>query len=273
MLVPVKGADLYCSMRGKGPVCLVLSNIGTPPYEFQMPASLCDHLTLVFVALRGSGESTGEFSDLTFDVLASDLEAIRKHIGADRVSVLGHSILGVLAIEYGRRCPAEVSHVITVGTPPKADMSWLSAQSWAYFQEHAPEERKKLLSENMSKLSPDTEMSRAILAQTPMRFFNAQFDAWPTLANAIVRPQIFPHLLGPLTAGWDVTVDSDSLRAPIFIGQGLHDYVSPHILWDGVVPSLPTATLQVFERSGHQPFFEEPDCFTESVLAWMNRHP
>jgi proline iminopeptidase len=272
MFVSVKGADLYYSMRGKGPVCLVLSSIGTPPYEFQMPVSLCDRLTLAIVALRGSGESTGEFSDLTFDVLTSDLEAIRHHIGADRVSVLGHSILGVLAIEYGRRCPVEVSHVIAVGTPPKADMRWLSAKSMAYFEKHASEERKQMLSENMAKLSPDTDPSQAILAQTPMRFFDARFDAKPTLANAIVKPHIFPHLLGPLTADWDVTVDSDSLRSPIFIAQGLHDYIVPHVLWDGIAQSLPAATLRVFERSGHQPFFEEPDYFTESVLGWMNRH-
>jgi proline iminopeptidase len=272
MFVSVDGADLYYSTRGKGPACLILSTIGTKPYEYQMPISLCDHLSLAFVALRGSGESTGEFSEITFDVLAGDLEAIRHHMGVDRVSVLGHSILGVLAIEYGRRCPEEVSHVITVGTPPKADMSWLASESKAYFEKHASEERKQTLSENMAKLSSDTAPSQAILAQTPMRFFDVRFDAKPTLANAIVKPQIFPHLLGPLTEDWDVTVDSDSLRSPIFIAQGLHDYIVPHVLWDGIAQSLPTATLRVFERSGHQPFFEEPDYFTESVLGWMNQH-
>jgi pimeloyl-ACP methyl ester carboxylesterase len=72
----------------------------------------------VYVDLRGSGLSTGEPSQLTFDVLAGDLEAVRQDVGAERVVVLGYSILGALAIEYGRRRPVSVSHVITAGSSP-----------------------------------------------------------------------------------------------------------------------------------------------------------
>ncbi len=64
---------------------------------------------------------------------------------------------------------------------------------------------------------------------------------------------------------------ADSLRTPIFLAHGRHDYVVPHILWDGVVEKLPKATLQIFERSGHQPFFEEPDRFTDAVADSMAR--
>jgi len=45
MFVSVEGANLFYSTRGKGPVCLILSSIGTKTYEVQMPASLSDHLT------------------------------------------------------------------------------------------------------------------------------------------------------------------------------------------------------------------------------------
>lgn len=95
MIVPVKGAELFYSSRGSGPVCLVLSAIGTRPYEAQTPPQLSDRLRLVYVDLRGSGRSEGEPTDLTFDVLA---------------------------IEYSRRCPRSVSHVIAVGTPPSGDI-------------------------------------------------------------------------------------------------------------------------------------------------------
>lgn len=57
-----------------------------------------------------------------------------------RVAVLGHSILGVLAIEYGRRFPGSVSHVIVVGTPPSGDMALLAAKSAAFFEEDASED-------------------------------------------------------------------------------------------------------------------------------------
>jgi pimeloyl-ACP methyl ester carboxylesterase len=33
---------------------------------------------------------------------------------------------------------------------------------------------------------------------------------------------------------------------------------------------LPTATIELFERSGHQPFVEEPARFVEVVTRWLS---
>ncbi len=269
MFVSVKGAELFYSIRGKGPVCFVLTSIGTKPYEFQMPLSLSENLTMVFVAPRGSGESSGNAADLTFDVLTDDLEAIRHALETDRVSILGHSILGALAIEYARRCPENVSHVVAVGTPPKGDMAWLMAESTAYFEKNASEERKQVLQDNLSKLRGSMDPTQAMLAQTPLRFFDPRFDAGPLFANAVINPVFFSQLLGPLTSGWDISADIESIRTPIFLAQGRHDYVAPYVLWNDILHRCSDATMQIFERSGHQPFFEEPDRFTESIVAWM----
>jgi len=271
MTVSVNGAELFYSTRGEGPACLVLSAIGTRPYERQMPQELSDRLQLVFVDLRGGGRSTGEPSDLTFDVLADDLEAIRADLGVERVAVLGHSILSLLAIEYGRRRPASVSHVITAGAPPRGDMAWVTAEATAFFAADASEERKQILRDNMARLPPDPLPGQVMFAQTPMRFFDPRTDAVPLFADAEVQPGLFQHLLGPLTQGWDLTVDPGSLNVPLFLAHGRHDYVVPYTLWDGLVEKLPHATFQLFERSGHQPFFEEPERFTEAVTAWMGR--
>src|SRR5947209_15888156 len=116
--VSVNGAELFYSTRGQGPACLVPSGIGTKPYERMTPPQLSDRLQLVYVDLRGSGQSTGEPTELTFDGLAGDLEAVRADLGVERIAVLGHSILGILALEYGRRCPDTVSHGIAAGAPP-----------------------------------------------------------------------------------------------------------------------------------------------------------
>ncbi|WP_437622988.1 alpha/beta fold hydrolase [Sorangium sp. So ce1151] len=37
------------------------------------------------------------------------------------------------------------------------------------------------------------------------------------------------------------------------------------------MPTLPDATLHLFEQSGHQPFFEEPERFAAAVTDWMSR--
>lgn len=270
MTVRVEGAEIFYSSRGGGPVCLVPTAIGTRPYESQMPPPLTDRFRFIYVDLRGSGRSSGEPTALTFDVLADDLEAVRADLGAERVCVLGHSILGLLAIEYGRRRPDSVSHVITVGTPPRGDMRWLGGRASAFFEEDASEERKELLRDNLARLPADASLMERTLAETPRRFYDPRFDAAPFFAEAIRRPELLGHVLGSLAPTWDVALGSSSLRVPLLIAHGRYDYVVPHILWDEVAPRLPGATLHVFERSGHQPFLEEPDRFASVVGDWMS---
>jgi len=269
MIVQARGAELNCVTRGRGPVCLVLTTIGTRPYERQLPAALDDRFTLAFVDVRGSGRSTGAAADLTFDVLAEDLEAVRAALGAARVAVLGHSIVGMLAAEYARRRPEEVSHAILVGTPPRGDMAALVAASTAFFQERGSDERKRILQENLARLPPGTPPAEAVYAQTPLRFFDARTDARPLFEGAETRPEILLHLMRTLGPTWDVTAGAP-LRAPLYVALGRHDYVVPHVLWDEVAPRLPTATLQIFERSGHQPFVEEPALFAAAVTRWFD---
>jgi proline iminopeptidase len=273
MKVSVEGAELYCSTRGTGPVCLFLTGIGTAPYEAQTPAALSNRFRLVYVDLRGSGRSTGEGTDLTFDVLAADLEAVRRDFGLERMAVIGHSILGLLAIEYGRRCPDSVSHVVAVGTPPIGDMTRVAARGSAFFAEDASQDRKEVLRNNLASLPPDASLMQTLLAQTPLRFFDSRFDAGPLFAEAVSRPQLLRHVMGTLAPAWDVTFGSSTLRVPTFIAQGRYDYVVPYVLWDGIVAQLPTATFQLFEKSGHQPFFEEPDRFAASLADWMTMTP
>jgi proline iminopeptidase len=267
--VSVEGAELHYSARGQGPACLVLSAIGTGPYERLTPRPLSDRLRLVYVDLRGGGQSTGDPAGLSFDVLAADLEAIREDLGVEKVAVLGHSILGMLAIEYGRRCPGTVSHVIAVGTPPSGDMARLSADAAAFFEEDASEDRKRVIRDNLAGLPPGASPGRILLAHTPMRFFDARFDAAPLYAESQFRPRLLQHILATLAPGWDVTASAGSLRVPILLAHGRFDYTVPWVLWKDVAATLPNATLRVFERSGHQPFFEEPDAFTAAVSHWM----
>jgi proline iminopeptidase len=271
MVVSVNGAELFYLTRGTGIPCIVPCILGTKPYERMTPAPLTDHFQFVYVDLRGGGRSTGNPADLTFDVLADDLEAVRRAVGVERVAVLGYSIVGVLAMEYGRRCPETVSHVIAAGTPPTGDLQQMVKAGTAFFEADGSEERKAILKENYAKLPPGTPPERAVFAQTPMRFFDPRFDAFSLMAEAEFRPQLFERVMGHMTPKWDVTIGREQLRVPILIAHGRYDYAIPYTMWNGITETLPDATLHLFERSGHQPFFEEPERFAEVVRAWMAR--
>jgi proline iminopeptidase len=247
---------MHYDLRGHGPAVLVPSAIGARPYQRQLPAALDEHFTMVFVELRAE--------PLDFDGFADDFEAVRRAIGAERVAILGHSVLGMLAIEYARRRPERVSRAIAVGTPPRGDMRALQARSSAFFAERASAERKQILADNLARLPAGAPPAQAVLAQTPLRFFDPRFDAAPLFAEATPSPALLQHLLGTLAPSWDVTA-GPPLAVPLALAHGRHDYTVPHPLWDDVLPRLPTARLEIFEQSGHQPFVEEPERF----VAWM----
>jgi proline iminopeptidase len=269
MIVSVNGAELFYSTRGTGFPCIVPCLLGTNVYERLTPAPLTDFFKFIYVDLRGGGKSTGDPTGLTYDVLAGDLDAVRADVGVERVAVLGYSIVGALAIEYGRRCPGSVSHVIAAGTPPTGDIPAMVKAATAFFEADGSDERKAILRENYAKLPPGTPPEQAVFAQTPMRFFDPRFDAVALFADSDFKPALFNQVLGPLTAAWNVNADKESLRVPILIAHGRYDYVVPSTMWNGIVESLPDATLHLFERSGHQTFFEEPERFVEVVRAWM----
>lgn len=268
MRVSVDGAELHYSVLGRGPTCLVLTAVGTKPY-IRMTSALSERLQLVYVDLRGGGQSTGNASDLTFDVLSSDLEAIQADLGVEHVVVLGHSVLGILAIEHGRRRPASVSHVVASGTPPVWDLPKLAAAGRTFFEADASAERKGVLRDNLARLPADAGPGRSMVAQAPMRFFDPRFDATSVFAESEFRPELLAHIMGSLVTGWDVRSAGEASRVPILIAHGRYDYTVPYVLWEGVATSLPQTTMRVFGRSGHQPFFEEPELFGAALEEWM----
>jgi len=274
MLVSTHEAEIHCVVRGDGPACLVLSAIGTAPFERQLPPELDSRLRLVFVDPRGGGRSTGRAADLDFDRLAADLDAVRAALGVDRILLFGHSILGMLALEAARRLAERAAGVIVVGLPPHGDVTAIGAEGARRFEAEASEERRAILRENLARLPADATPAQAMYAQTPLRFFDPSFDAQPLFAGAEVRPELFGRILGELAPGWNAGAALDDLGAagvPVLLLHGRHDYVVPVGLAEELAAGHPATALEIFEKSGHQPFVEEPGPFAAAIGEWLDR--
>src|SRR5439155_2527053 len=76
---------------------------------------LSRHLTYVRYDQRGCGLSDRAFAGLSLDAWVSDLEAVVDHFGLRRFAMLGMSQGGSVAVEYIRRHPERVSHLVLVG--------------------------------------------------------------------------------------------------------------------------------------------------------------
>src|SRR5262249_16152804 len=53
---------------------------------------------------------------LTLEQLVADADALRAHLGLERVAVLGHSYGGCVALQHALRYPQRLSHLLPVGT-------------------------------------------------------------------------------------------------------------------------------------------------------------
>src|SRR5215470_3983393 len=115
----VNGTDLFHVEVGAGLPCLVMhGGLGVDHTQFRDALDpLGDVLRLVYYDHRGNGRSgRPPIETITLKQLADDADALRAHLGFERVAVLGHSYGGCIALRYVLDYPQRVSRLVLVGT-------------------------------------------------------------------------------------------------------------------------------------------------------------
>lgn len=99
-----EGAPLVCLPGGPGRGCEYFGDLGGLSRSGQ----------LVMPDTRGTGESEDAADPASYrcDRLVGDVEALRQHLGLDRMDVLGHSAAGNLAILYAAAYPERIARLI-----------------------------------------------------------------------------------------------------------------------------------------------------------------
>lgn len=262
-------ARIHYELEGDGPAIFVLSHLGSSAYQCQLPAQLRQSVTLVFVDLAGTGLSTGSVADLTLASMVGDLEALREALGLRQVYVFGHSMLGILAVEYAWRCPGRVRGAVMVCTPPMSNLLVLREEGDRHFASRASVERKARYRARVAALTPTSTWRERFDAEAPRRYFD---DTRTFASGSVDMPAVMEavdRVLRMPEVDWDIAERGESRQSPLFVATGRHDYVVPAPLWEERLPHLRTATYRCFERSGHQPFVEEPERFVEELVPWM----
>jgi proline iminopeptidase len=279
MYVKVGDLDIFYTIAGAGPVCLVPSLAGTPIYERTFTPALQDVMQLVFVELRGNRTAAGEIDALTLDSVVEDLDGVRRALGLGRVAVLGHSAHALLALAYAARYPEETSHVLAIAGAPGVSAAG-AARTAAYWELVASPERKRILAENrarlteevMARLTPSERIIVPYAANGPLIFPDPTYDCTPLWeGHEQISDRVFGRFWAPQGqfAAFDAEATLPKVVAPVFIAQGVFDFIAPPHVWAGELEKLPNATYQAFERSGHYPQRDEPTLFGEAVAGWL----
>jgi proline iminopeptidase len=269
----VGGFALPYRVEGRGPAVIVIGDTHYYPRTFS--PSLRQHLRLIFASHRGFGRAIQSFTNADFelDVLADDIEALRRELHLGKAIVLGHSGHGHIALTYAKRYPQHVAGVVVLAMSPDSSPASFAAAD-RYLEESVCPERKAALAASMAQLEadiqadPDRRFIHYSLRSGPRIWFDHTFDAAPLWRDVEVIPQMFDYVWGSLLPAVEISADIDRLTMPVFLGLGRYDYWNPPHLWESVREHFADLRVRVFERSGHTPQFEEAAHFDRELLEW-----
>jgi pimeloyl-ACP methyl ester carboxylesterase len=149
--------QLRYRIEGTGTPAIVIGSAVYYPRVFSQ--NLRKHLRLVFLDHRGFAPSPGpvDTTEFALDAIVDDIERARRELGLGRVAIIGHSGHALMALEYAKKYPANVSQVIMIAMAPNLSAASVAAGD-RYWEESVSPERKAILQENRQRL-PDEKIA------------------------------------------------------------------------------------------------------------------
>jgi proline iminopeptidase len=270
------GVPIWYELRnGGGKTPLVIIN-GGPGFDhlYLLATDAWDkiaaHRPIVFYDQRGTGRS-GELKPGQSCTLAdqvADLEALRAKLGAERIDLLGHSWGGYLAMAYAARHPEHLAHLVLCDSaaPKWSDTEYMLKNLY-------PEATERRDQDDFLDAAGDAAASGASVKEYLGMLFVSPRKRDEFLAatkeihfNRAVNEAISADL-GRVDMGPMLT----RLKMPVLVLTGRFDAnVAPSTAWK-IHKAIPGSRFEVFEQSGHLPFFEEPDAFARSVDRFLQQ--
>ncbi|MGW2717644.1 alpha/beta fold hydrolase [Streptomyces sp. NPDC001492] len=238
-----------------------------------MPGGLAAHRRLVLLDLRGTGDSAVPADPATYrcDRLVDDVEALRAHLGLERMDLLAHSAGGSPALLYAARHPQRVARLVLVTCAP-----------WALGRQPSAEDR---------------------LAAARLRSAEPWFgDLFPSFEAWLSGKTDFDPAFAPFFYGrWDDAAAEHDARAEfndeafdVCGSEGAYDppatsaalarVAAPVLVLAGgldggpgpepartVAEVFPNAECTVQPGAGHSPWVDDPEWFARRVAGFLDR--
>jgi proline iminopeptidase len=272
--IDIPGGKLYYHITGGGsstPLVIINGGPGFDHRHMHVTAAwdmLGQNRRIIFYDQRGNGRSgplaTGQSCTLSDQI--DDLEALRKHLGFEKWDVLGHSWGGFLSMAYSARHPDHVAHLIIVDSaaPKFSDTIFLFSQVF-------PETFERRSAYTFADELGDKAASDAAIAEyLTMLFYSTENRDKFT---AQVHPGAYTKETGQAVqrdiARFDLNPELPKFKFPTLVVTGRYDMnVAPLVAYK-IHKAIPGSKFVVFDRSGHIPFFEEPDAFVAAVSDFL----
>lgn len=270
------GFELNYCIKGQGTPILVVGSSVYYPRLFS--ENLYEKFQFIFLDHRGfvAPPRTLTSEDYTLDKVLDDIEIARHSFNLDEFIILGHSGHAFMALEYAKKYPKHVRKVILLNSAPTNNEE-RQRQSFSFFNETADPERKVQFEKDIALLESDIQNDPArrfvhmCIRMGAHSFYDYTFNAAYMWDGVYTNMQIIDYLWGEAFGKLNLIQSLKNVNKPVFLGLGRYDYlVSPVSLWDPVDDTHTNVTKVIFEHSGHNPMFEEPQLFDNKLVEWIN---
>lgn len=223
---------------------------------------------VIFYDQRGDGRS-GELKEGQSCTVAdqiADLDALRAHLGLERIDLLGHSWGGYLAMAYAARHPDRIRRLVIADSaaPKIQDTAFLFKQ---IFPETTARQDAVAFGE---ELGDPGAVAASLHDYFTMLFYSAAArDAMMARETSLVFRQKINRAVWTDAQRFDLNPELAKFRFPTLVVTGRYDFnVAPSVAY-GIHKAVPESEFAVFEKSGHLPFCEESDLFVSRLEAFL----
>lgn len=247
---------------------------------------LATETAVVYFDYSGCGRSDRLAEDREYSValFAENIEAVRQHLGLDSIDLVGLSFGGLPAVQYVLDNPGSVRRLVLSNAQVSADgwqrtnIDGVNLELQRLFPE-AWRELLRLREQGVLSLAPEYQ---ELVAQVVPEL--EWVDPWghPPLEHPSeggFEERVYRSVVGPdpewvvagTLRGHDPMPRLHEIQAPTLVISGRYDRVTPPSVAQEILDALAPERrgLEIFERSAHRPWAEQPDEYFEVVGRFL----
>ena len=275
--VKTSNGQLYYQTMGQGDAVIVIHGGPGMDQGYLLPgmAALAKKHQVVFYDQLGCGRSTATVIDeshITINSFVEDIETLRKALKFEKVTIVGHSWGGMLAMYYAVKYPKNIKKLVLMNTVTSAGMEEFLDEVEKRTMPSAGEFEKLKASQEFIDSEPQA------IAQYYRLFFqyyfhnpkdleklNLQLEPKGAATGVKVAKILEESIFGKYT---DQHADLQKLKIPTLIIRGESDVI-PMSAANSMAHSIKSSKLVVLKNCGHFPYIEQPAQWLEAVEMFL----
>jgi proline iminopeptidase len=233
--------------------------------------ALCPRMELIYYDHRSNGRSERpqSMAGISHDTWIADADALRAHLGHNRIILFGHSYGGVLALEYALKYADRLAGLVLCCTAPVFDYLDVILEN---AKARGTSEQLSALEAVLSgTLQEDAEWQKMWMTYLPL-YFKA-YD--PAVGAAMDEKMAYSvaaqnHANTHCLPSFNRLDQLGKIETPTLVISGREDWITPPAqAGERIHARLPNSESVVFEQSGHFPFIEEEGPFMQLISDWV----